>query len=63
MYAGGRTLDTSLYGTLAQTSGIDMVQADEVVEASLANSEEARLLQIPKGSPVFLFTRTSYVGG
>jgi len=29
----------------------------------LANSEEARLLGIRKGSPVFLFTRTSFVEG
>lgn len=53
----------SLYRTLSQVCGIHIVQADEVVEASLANSEEARLLQIRKGSPVFLFTRTSYVEG
>lgn len=54
---------TSLYRTLSQVYGIHMVQADEVVEAGLANSEEAQLLRIPKGSPVFLFTRTSYVKG
>lgn len=51
----------SLYRTLAQDYGIHIVQADEVVEAGLANSQESRLLRIPKGSPVFLFTRTSYV--
>ena len=54
---------TSLYRTLAQVYGIHIVQADEVVEAGLANSEEARLLGIRKGSPVFLFTRTSFVEG
>lgn len=54
---------SSLYRTLSQTYGIHMVRADEVVEAGLVNSEEARLLQIRKGSPVFLFTRTSYVEG
>jgi DNA-binding GntR family transcriptional regulator len=54
---------TSLYRTLAQVYGIHMVQADEVVEAGLANAEEARLLSIPKGSPVFLFTRIAYVEG
>jgi GntR family transcriptional regulator len=52
---------TSLYQTLSARYGIQMAIADEVVEAGLANSEEARLLRIPKGSPVFLFTRTSYV--
>jgi len=54
---------TSLYRTLAQVYGIHIVQADEVVEAGLANVEEARLLGIRKGSPVFLFTRTSFVEG
>jgi len=54
---------TSLYRTLLQVYGIHIVQADEVVEAGLAGTEEARLLGIPKGSPVFLFTRTAYVEG
>jgi GntR family transcriptional regulator len=53
----------SLYRTLSQVYGIHIVQADEVVEAGLADSEEARLLRIPKRSPVFLFTRTSYIKG
>jgi GntR family transcriptional regulator len=53
---------TSLYRTLSQVYGIHLAQADEVVEAGLASSEDARLLRIPKGSPVFLFTRTAYVG-
>jgi GntR family transcriptional regulator len=51
---------TSLYRTLSEAYGVHIVQADEVVEAGLANSEEARLLRISKGSPVFLFTRTAY---
>lgn len=54
---------TSLYRTLLQLYGIHMVQADEVVEAGLADAEEARLLGIRKGSPVFLFTRTAYAKG
>lgn len=53
----------SLYRTLSQVYGIHIMQADEVVEAALANPEEARLLQIRKASPVFLFTRTSYIDG
>ncbi len=52
---------TSLYRTLSEDYEIHIVQADEVVEAGLASSEEARLLRISKGSPVFLFTRTAYV--
>jgi GntR family transcriptional regulator len=38
-----------------------MTMADEVVEAELAGAQEARMLQIPKGSPVFIFTRVSRV--
>lgn len=51
----------SLYETLSERYGINMVVADEVVEVGLAAPEQARLLRIAKGSPVFLFTRTSYV--
>ena len=51
---------TSLYQVLADRYGIRMAAADEVVEAALAHAEEARLLQIKKGSPVFELTRISY---
>lgn len=51
----------SLYETLAQRYGIKMAIADEIVEAGLARAEEARLLGIPAKTPVFLFTRISYL--
>ena len=51
----------SLYEALAERYGINMIVADEVAEAGLSDSETARLLRIAKGSPVFLFTRISYV--
>jgi GntR family transcriptional regulator len=51
----------SLYEALSERYGINMMVADEVAEAGLADSEAARLLRIAKGSPVFLFTRISYV--
>lgn len=51
----------SLYQLLSDRYRIQMAIADEVVEASLAGTEEAKLLRIRKGSPVFVFTRTSYV--
>jgi GntR family transcriptional regulator len=51
----------SLYEVLAERYGINMIVADEVAEAGLADSEAATLLRIAKGSPVFLFTRISYV--
>lgn len=52
---------TSLYRTLSEVYGIHIAQADEVLEAGLATPEEARLLRIRKGSPVFLFTRISHI--
>jgi GntR family transcriptional regulator len=51
----------SLYQALNQRYGIQMAVADEVVEAALASTQEARLLGIAKGSPVFLFTRISRI--
>ena len=51
---------TSLYQVLSQSYGIRMTAADEVAEAALAHAEEGRLLQIKKGSPVFVLTRVSY---
>lgn len=51
----------SLYETLAQRYGIKMAIADEIVEAGLARAEEARLLDIAAKTPVFLFTRISYL--
>lgn len=52
---------TSLYEALQKLYGIQMTTADEVVEAGLANAEDAKLLKISKRQPVFLFTRTSYL--
>lgn len=50
----------SLYQILKQRYGIRVLVTDEVAEAGLAGSEESRLLQIPKRSPVLLFSRISY---
>lgn len=50
----------SLYQLLAERYGVQMAVTDEVVEAGKATAEEARLLKVARGSPVFLFTRTSY---
>jgi GntR family transcriptional regulator, N-acetylglucosamine utilization regulator len=54
---------TSLYEVLAKRYGIRMTAADEVAEAALASSEDARLLQIENNSPVFALTRISYNQG
>ncbi|MGB6484323.1 MAG: GntR family transcriptional regulator [Candidatus Acidiferrales bacterium] len=52
---------SSLYQTLAGQYGIHIVLADETAEAGLATAVEARLLEVTKGSPVFLFTRICYL--
>jgi GntR family transcriptional regulator len=52
---------TSLYIELSERYGIQMMVTDEVIEVGRASAEEARLLHIAPKSPVFLFTRTSYL--
>jgi GntR family transcriptional regulator len=52
---------TSLYGALANVYGIEVAFVDEVAEVGSATSEEAPLLQISEGSPIFVFSRTSYI--
>jgi GntR family transcriptional regulator, N-acetylglucosamine utilization regulator len=52
---------TSLYQSISRLYGIDIVIADEIVEAALVGAEDARLIRVAKASPVFLFTRTSYL--
>ena len=54
---------TSLYRTLAYVYGMQVAAVDEVVEAGLASPEQAQLLQISEGSPIFIFNRTSYIHG
>ena len=51
----------SLYDELAQQYGIQLMVTDEVVEVGKASAEDARLLEIAPQSPIFLFTRVSYL--
>jgi GntR family transcriptional regulator len=51
----------SLYQALWKRYGILMAVAEEVVEVGRVSAEEARLLHTRPGSPVFQFTRTSYL--
>ena len=39
----------------------EVAASDEVGEAGLASPEHAQLLQISEGSPIFIFSRTSYL--
>jgi GntR family transcriptional regulator, N-acetylglucosamine utilization regulator len=51
----------SLYEELSVDYGVQLAVTDEVIEVGKANGPEARLLEIASQSPVFLFTRTSYL--
>jgi len=51
----------SLYCVLESRRGIRMVTADEVVEAGPARPRDAGYLRIAPGTPVFFFTRISYL--
>jgi GntR family transcriptional regulator len=51
----------SLYEELAERYGIQLMVTDEVIEVGSASRDDARLLEIAPKSPVFLFTRTSYL--
>jgi GntR family transcriptional regulator len=53
--------ETSLYQKLAEQYGIHLMVTNEVIEVGKATDEEARLMQIAPQSPVFLFTRLSFL--
>jgi GntR family transcriptional regulator len=53
--------ETSLYQELAEQYGIQPMVTDEVIEVGKASAEDARLIAISPKSPVFLFTRISYL--
>jgi len=52
---------SSLYTELTEQYGIQLMVTDEIVEVGKASADDARLLDIPRQSPVFLFTRVSYL--
>ncbi|HEY7982658.1 MAG TPA: GntR family transcriptional regulator [Ktedonobacterales bacterium] len=50
----------SLYGVLEARFGLPLVEAEQELEAGLAGSEEARLLNIAVGNAVLFTRRTTY---
>jgi GntR family transcriptional regulator len=50
----------SLYRLLESKYGLVLVEAEQELEAGMANEEEARLLTIPVGSPALYTRRTTY---
>lgn len=53
--------ETSLYQKLAEQYRIHLVVTNEVVEVGKASEEEARYFEVAPQSPVFLFTRLSFL--
>ncbi|MFI0353806.1 GntR family transcriptional regulator [Actinomadura sp. 9N407] len=58
-----RLADRSLYGVLEAVYGLVFDAGDQTIDAGLADSTEARHLQISRGSAVLLLQRRSYSGG
>ena len=52
---------SSLYQKLAEQYGIQLMVTNEVIEVGKATAEEAEFLKIAPQSPVFLFTRLSFL--
>ncbi|GHO66081.1 GntR family transcriptional regulator [Ktedonobacter sp. SOSP1-52] len=50
----------SLYRILESRYGIQLIQAEQELEAGLTNEEDAKLLNLPMGSPALYTRRTTY---
>ena len=61
-FAGIETQDLSqsLYAMLRQRYGCEPAKASQSIQAGLANSSDAKLLQIKVGAPVLRITRTAF---
>ncbi|HEY7485374.1 MAG TPA: GntR family transcriptional regulator [Streptosporangiaceae bacterium] len=57
-----RLADRSLYGVLEAVYGLVFDAGDQIINAGVADSADARHLAIHKGSPVLLLERRSYAG-
>lgn len=54
-------INQSLYRYLEEQLMLTISEAKQEIEASVANFQEARLLEIDEGAPVLLIERTSYL--
>jgi GntR family transcriptional regulator len=55
--------DRSLYEVLEERYGIVLDAGEQTIQASTVDAADARLLAVPDGSPVLLFTRLSFAAG
>jgi GntR family transcriptional regulator, N-acetylglucosamine utilization regulator len=58
-----RLADRSLYGVLEAVYGLVFDAGDQIINAGVADSADARHLEISRGSPVLLLERRSYADG
>jgi GntR family transcriptional regulator len=52
--------DRSLYSWLGERYGVELAHARQTIEATVLGPEEARLLEVPVGTPAFRLERVSY---
>jgi GntR family transcriptional regulator len=52
--------DRSLYAWLGERYGVELAHARQTIEATVLGPEEARLLEMPVGTPAFRLERVSY---
>lgn len=50
----------SLYRLLEEKYGVQLIQAEQELEAGLTNEEDSKLLNLPMGSPALYTRRTTY---
>ena len=53
----------SLYALLAEKGGVLFSYAKQVMQASVANKEQARLLNVPTGTPILVDSRLTFMVG
>ncbi|WP_019629179.1 GntR family transcriptional regulator [Actinomadura atramentaria] len=58
-----RLADRSLHGVLEAVYGLVFDAGDQTIDAGLAEADEARRLEIPRGGAVLRLQRRSYTGG
>ncbi|MCX7623600.1 MAG: GntR family transcriptional regulator [Thermomicrobium sp.] len=52
--------DRSLYAWLSERYGVELAHARQTIEATVLGPDEARLLEVPVGTPAFRLERVSY---
>lgn len=54
-------VQASIYSYIEENLGFQITRADQLIEATIASSEEAKLLHIPKDHPMLFIQRNTYL--